>query len=169
MATLCYHSGADAGPQLVPALICAYQLAVINLPLFGGALQLRLPGAVVGNGLLDVVIIEALEPPQLRTLIDGLLAALSRLAERDGAAAEEVAAAPTTADDEALGFALPGLRRYTIRSVVIETPNAVDVTLDGEVRAQTPVLVRVAPEALLVLVSPEARAALGVSEHQRSL
>jgi len=139
----------------------ALQLAVVNLPLFGGALQLRLPGAAVGNGLLDVVIVEALEPPQLRTLIESLLAALSRLAEHGGAAAEPGVAAPQTDSDEALGFALPGVRRYTVRSAVIETPKPVEVTLDGEVRSQTPALVWVAPEPLPVLLSSEARAALG--------
>jgi len=44
---------------------------------------------------------------------------------------------------------------------VIETPKPVEVTLDGEVRAQTPALVWVAPEPLPVLLSSEARAALG--------
>ncbi|MFL5807456.1 MAG: diacylglycerol/lipid kinase family protein [Roseiflexaceae bacterium] len=162
-----HFSGSD-GTHAVAAsesVTCqALQLAIINLPLFGGPLKLHLPGAAAGNGLLDLVIIEALEPPQLRTLVEGLLAAISRLAERGGAAAAEpVSAAPTTDSDEALGFALPGVRRYTIRSAVIETPKAVDVTLDGEVRAQTPVLVRMAPEPLRVLLASESRAALGMS------
>lgn len=135
----------------------ALQLAVINLPLFGGALQLRLPSTAAVNCLLDMVIIEALEPPQMRTLVEGLLAALSRLPQPvRGAALEPVAVSPTDSD-EALGFALPGVRRYTVLSVVIETPKPVGVTLDGEVRAQTPVLVRVAPEPLPVLLSSKAR------------
>ncbi|HJZ46575.1 MAG TPA: hypothetical protein VKE41_05395 [Roseiflexaceae bacterium] len=103
-----------------------------------------------------MVIIEALEPAQLRTLVEGLLAAVSRLAERVGGAAPESVSAATNSD-EALGFALPGLRRYTVHSAVIETPKPVKVTLDGEVRAQTAVLVRVAPEPLLVLLLPQAR------------
>lgn len=32
----------------------AVQLAIVNLPLFGGALQLRLPGAAAASGLLDI-------------------------------------------------------------------------------------------------------------------
>jgi len=159
------HVSRSDGPEATEvreSMTCqALQLAVVNLPLFGGALQLRLPGASVGSGLLDMVIIEALEPPQLRTLVEGLLAALSRLAEHSGAAAEPGVAAPQTDGDEALGFALPGLRRYTVRSAIIETPKLVEVTLDGEVRARTPVLARVAPEPLPVLLSSQARAALG--------
>jgi diacylglycerol kinase (ATP) len=139
----------------------AVQLAMVNLPLFGGALQLRLPGAAVGSGLMDMVIIEALEPPQLRTVIEGLLAALRRLAESGGAAAEPGVTASPADSDEALGFALPGVRRYTMGEVLIETPEPVGVTLDGEVRAQTPVLVRVAAEPLPVLLPSHARAALG--------
>jgi len=154
---------AAAAPERVTCQ--ALQLAVVNLPLFGGALQLRLPGAAVGNGLLDMVIIEALAPPQLRTLVEGLLAAVSRLAEHvTDAAVEPVSAAPPTDSDETLGFALPGVRRYTVRSAVIETPKPVEVTLDGEVRAQTPALVCVAPEPLPVLLSSEARTALGLCE-----
>src|SRR2546423_308787 len=41
---------AAAAPESVTCQ--ALQLAVVNLPLFGGALRLRLPGAAVGNGLL---------------------------------------------------------------------------------------------------------------------
>ena len=106
---------------------------------------------------LDMVIIEALEPPQMRTLVEGLLAALSRLPQPVRGAALEPVAVPPTDRDEALGSALPAVRRYTVRSVVIETPKPVEVTLDGQVRAQTPVLVRVAPEPLLVLLSSKAR------------
>jgi diacylglycerol kinase family enzyme len=139
----------------------ALQLAVINLPLFGGALQLRLPSSVARNGLLDMVIIEALEPPQMRSLVEGLLATLSRLHQPVRSAALEPVAASPTNSDAALGFALPGVRRYTVRSVVIETPKPVGVTLDGEVRAQTPVLVRVAPEPVSVLLSSKARPRAG--------
>jgi diacylglycerol kinase family enzyme len=163
-----HFSGSDDTSPASESVTCqALQLAVVNLPLFGGALQLRLPSAAVGNGLLDMVIIEALEPPQLRTLVEGLLTAVSRLAERGGDAAVEPVSAPARTDiDTALGFALPGVRRYTIRSAMIETPKPVEVTLDGEVRAQTPVLVRVAPEPLPVLLSSESRAARGMSERR---
>jgi diacylglycerol kinase family enzyme len=155
-----HFSGSDDTSAASESVTCqALQLAVVNLPLFGGALQLRLPGAAVGNGLLDVVIIEALEPPQLRTLVEGLLAALSRLAERVGGAALEPVSEPPTDSDEVLGLALPGVRRSTVQSAVLATPQPVAVTLDGEMRAQTPVLVRVAPEPLPVLLSSEARAA----------
>ena len=155
------HSNGTEVTEAATSRTCqAVQLAMVNLPLFGGALQLRLPGAAAGSGLLDMVMIEALEPPQLRAVVERLLAALSRLAERGGAAAEP-GVEPLTDSDEALGFAMPGVRRYTVRSVLIEAPEPVGVTLDGEVRAQTPVLVRVAAEPLPVLLPSQARAALG--------
>lgn len=46
------HSNGTEVPEAVTSLTCqAVQLAMVNLPLFGGALQLRLPGAAVGSGL----------------------------------------------------------------------------------------------------------------------
>jgi diacylglycerol kinase (ATP) len=152
------HFSHTNGTEVTEAtrLTCqAVQLAMVNLPLFGGALQLRLPGAAAGSGLLDMVMIEALEPPQLRAVVEGLLAALSRVAERGDAATEPGVELPTDSD-EALGFALPGVRRYSVRSVLIETPEPVGVTLDGEVRAQTPVLIRIAAEPLPVLLPSQA-------------
>src|SRR5260370_956143 len=56
----------------------ALQVAVVNLPVFGGPLNLRLPNAWLGDSLLDIVVIEALEPPNLRATVDGLFAAFGR-------------------------------------------------------------------------------------------
>jgi diacylglycerol kinase family enzyme len=44
------------------------------------------------------------------------------------------------------------VRRYQARGAVIWTPQHVDVTLDGEIRAHTPVRVHVAPEPIRVLL-----------------
>jgi len=140
------------------------QLAVVNLPLFGGALQLRVPGVQIGNGLLEVLLIEALEPPQLHTLIEGLLAAVGRLTQRMRRVAVEQAPATPADTDESLGFALPGVHRITTPSIRIETPEPVGVALDGEVRARTPLLAHVAAAPLAVLLSVEARAALGIGQ-----
>src|SRR4029450_2460746 len=82
------HSNGTEVTEAATSLTCqAVQLAMVNLPLFGGALQLRLPGAGGGSGVLDMVIIEALEPLQLRAVVERLLAALSESTERGGAAA----------------------------------------------------------------------------------
>ncbi|HJZ46574.1 MAG TPA: hypothetical protein VKE41_05390 [Roseiflexaceae bacterium] len=46
-------SGIDGSQmaEAIESLTCqALQLAIVNLPLFGGTLQLRLPGAAVGDG-----------------------------------------------------------------------------------------------------------------------
>jgi diacylglycerol kinase family enzyme len=150
------------------------QVAVVNLPVFGGPLNLRLPDAWLGDSLLDFVVIEALEPPSLRATIDGLFAALGRL--RDGVfsaraepaeGAPSADAAPAELTDETAGLALPGVHRYCARSAVIETPSDVDVTLDGEIRTHTPVHVRVAPEPVRVLLPAEVRARLLERERAR--
>lgn len=152
------------------------QVAVINTPVFGGGMNLRLPRVEAHDRMLDFLVLEALEPARLRATVQGLLDSLARLAEgmyRVGAAAtsapfarDESAAFGTspandtekdaedveTVTDETAGFALPGVRRFQAREAVIETPRDVDVTLDGEIRAHTPVLVRVAPAPVRVLV-----------------
>lgn len=138
----------------------ALQVAAVNLPVFGGAMNLRLPHAQLGDHLLDFVIIEALEPPNLRATVDGLLAGLAHLREsflnaKGNSAEHGTPSAELT--DEAAGFGLPGVVRYQARSAVIETPEHVDVTLDGEIRARTPAMVRQAPEPVRVLLPAEAR------------
>jgi diacylglycerol kinase (ATP) len=156
----CTTTDAGGVPTTTTLTCDALQLAIVNLPLFGGALQLRLPGAEIGNGRLDVVVIEALARPHLQSLVEGLLAAVGRLAERVRQPAMSDAAADS---DEALGFALPGVRRCSAQSIAIKTPEPVDVTLDGEVRGQTPLLVRLAASPLPILLPPAARAALEIA------
>jgi diacylglycerol kinase family enzyme len=60
----------------------------------------------------------------------------------------------------------PGLQRYQARAAHIETPTPLDATLDGEIRAQTPMLVRIAPEKLRIYLPAEAREALLEEESQ---
>lgn len=158
----------------------ALQVAVVNLPVFGGPLNLRLPSAWLGDSLLDFVVIEALEPPNLRATVDGLFAALGRLrdgvfsgraAPSEGAPAEGASASAEASEeltDESAGLALPGVHRYSARSAVIETPSDVDVTLDGEIRTRTPVRVRVAPERVQVLLPKEVRDRLLERERARN-
>lgn len=142
------------------------QVAVVNTPNFGGGMNLRLPRVGLNDRLLDFLILEAMEPQNLRATVQGLLDSLARLTEgmRRGSAdtpgsldTPEAPGMPPAEDaqavtDEAAAFALPGVRRFQAREAVIETPQDVDVTLDGEIRARTPVLVRVAPEPVRVLV-----------------
>jgi diacylglycerol kinase family enzyme len=115
------------------------QVAVVNAPVFGGARNLRLPDVRVRDALLDLVVLEALDPPQLRQTVEALLAAQP---------------------DEAPGLAVPGIRRYKAQAMQIESERPLDVTVDGEVRSRTPVLVRVTTDMVRVYLPPEAHAAL---------
>lgn len=163
----------ESEPHLVDCR--AVQVAVINTPVFGGAMNLRLPRVEVHDRLLDFLILEAMEPPNLRATVQGLLDSLARMTEgmrRNGisnawntslrtqphgmssAEAPGETTETTETSDEAAGFALPGVWRFQAREAVIETPHDVDVTLDGEIRAHTPVVVRVAPDPVRVLVLP---------------
>jgi diacylglycerol kinase family enzyme len=136
------------------------QLAVVNLPVFGGALNLRLPDVGGHDRLLDFVVIEALEPHPLHETVERLVAALGRLRDAIFPGANH-GTGRAELTDEAAGLALPGVRRYQAREATIETPEDVDVTLDGEIRARTPVQVRVASDPVHVLLTDEARRFLG--------
>jgi diacylglycerol kinase family enzyme len=163
------HEGAegavDASTAPAPADMTVstrvVQLAVVNLPVFGGALNLRLPDVAPRDRLLDFVVIEALEPHPLRVTVEQLVSALGRLRAAIFPGANH-GTGHVELTDEAAGLAMPGVRRYQAREAIIETPQDVDVTLDGEIRARTPVHVRVATEPARVLLSAEARRSLGV-------
>ncbi len=124
----------------------ALQVAVVNLPTFGGALGLRLPDVRTDDGLLDVVVLAAPRDMDLGAQIERWLAAHRRLPENGSP--QQVAPEPVAEDL----FSLPGVLRYQARNVVIETPTPMDVTLDGELRSRTPVDVRVAPRPLGVIL-----------------
>lgn len=123
----------------------ALQVAVVNLPTFGGALELRLPDTHA-DGLLDVVLLEAPRDVDLRAQAEYWLAALRRLSEPGVSQFSD----PAGAGDDL--FSLPGVVRYQARDLVIATPTPMDVTLDGELRARTPADVRVAPRPLRVIL-----------------
>lgn len=171
---------ADAASREVTTVKCqVVQVVVLNTPVFGGKANLRVPGVDVQDRLLDVLVLEALEQGHLRATIEGLLAALGRLADDvrghfrhaapadagDEAAGDE-AAGDEAAGDEALGFALPGVRRFRARAIRIETPEPVDITADGEVCRRTPALVRVAPEPVHVFVPAAAPVAQLAEDEQ---
>ncbi len=147
----------------------AVQVAVVNTPVFGGVLNLRLPGANPRDRLLDVVVIEALEPRQLRETVEGLVTALSTmaesafptpytqpLAEAKATAATESAADSLLLTEEAALFAFPGVHHFQARSIRIETLADTEMTLDGEIVARTPAELRVARDSLRVLLPTEA-------------
>jgi diacylglycerol kinase (ATP) len=130
------------------------QVAVVNTPVFGGALNMRLPAADPRDRRLDVVVIEALEPRLLRETVEELLAALAPQPSTQSSAteAEEIAADSLLLTEEAARFALPGVHHYQVRGVRIEAPAGVDITLDGEIGARTPAEVCLAGKQIQVLL-----------------
>lgn len=129
----------------------AVQVCVFNTPVVGGRMGVRLPDISVRDRQLDFMIIEAVDVQQLRHTVQQLLAALGSGSEvsdiSDVSVAEQEYEAPH----------LPGVRRFRARAAVIETPEGVDITLDGEIRTHTPIFVRVAPKPLRILVPPQAK------------
>jgi diacylglycerol kinase family enzyme len=131
----------------------ALQIAAINTSVFGGGLNLHVPNVSARDELLDFIIIEPFDPSLIAEMAQALLGALGSLSAR-------------LFGRESQQPALPGLRRYQARAASIETPTPVDATLDGEIRARTPMLVRVAKEKLPIYLSTEAREALLREETQ---
>jgi diacylglycerol kinase (ATP) len=143
------------------------QLAVINTPLFGGALNLSLPGVDPHDQLLDIFLVE---PPNLQRGLETVRAFMERLrapwrwlkipAERrmDSKVSKVSKESKESKDRERQTVTLsgemvfPGIRRYQAREVTIETTSPVELTLDGELRAHTPVRIRVAPAGVAVLL-----------------
>jgi diacylglycerol kinase family enzyme len=129
----------------------AIQFAAVVTPVFGGASNLRLPNVGLRDGLLDFLFIEALGPDHLTQL----RARLEHWMHHGHEA--PTPPEPTTPPDptEVLALDLPGVWRFQARGATILRPAAMDVTLDGEIRARTPTVVRVAPDALRVLAPTE--------------
>ncbi len=147
-------------PTTQPELTVTYnalQIAVVNTPVFGGGLNLRVPGVSASDQLLDFLVIEAPAPNLLRGVAEALVSAFARLGEATTSAtvgldADDIAEAAAATPVAAEGNVWPGIRRIQARAGRIETPTAVDVTLDGEIRAKTPFEVAIARRPLRVLL-----------------
>ena len=135
-------------PETLPSLFCrALQVTVINAPLFGGQWQLTVPAASVSDGLLDIVVIEDVELSSLSTKV----AQFFNMPKPE-------AAVPVWKEQRFIHHpaeltGIPGMHHFQAQGVAIQTnADPRDVTLDGEVRGQTPMYVRLAPERLRVVV-----------------
>jgi diacylglycerol kinase family enzyme len=130
--------------EKAPLRCRALQVALINAPIFGGQWHLSIPGSRLGDGLLDIVVIEEIE-------FGSLSARLARLFGH-----EEQQALPEPVKHEYHPGELtgiPGIHHLQARGVVITTNvDPRDATLDGEVRGQTPIDARMAEEQLRVMV-----------------
>ncbi|HZT95254.1 MAG TPA: diacylglycerol kinase family protein [Chloroflexota bacterium] len=118
----------ESGRRIGP--VDVFQVAVLNSAHFGGPLGLKAPRAAVQNHELRVLLLHDL---RLRTVLLGL---------------------PRIFFQRHLG--LPGAQSFGVKEGRIETPKPEPLTLDGEIKAQTPVDVRVIPGALRIVV-PEPR------------
>jgi len=127
----------------------ALQVAVINAPIFGGQWQLAVPGAAMSDQLLDIVVIEDIELRNLATEI----AHFFNLKE------QHLTPPPTWREHHTIHHpaeltGIPGIHHLQARGVTIKTDaDPRDATLDGEVRGQTPMFVRLASERLRVVVA----------------
>lgn len=148
--------GADSTDATAETVIHSHavQLSIVNTPVFGGRMGMRLPDISLRDRQLDFMLIEAMAAGQLRHVVQQLLDSI-------GAAANHTGASPAHEQNTEAPH-LPGVRRFRARAAVIETAATVDVTLDGEIRTHTPVLVRVAPHRLRVLVTPETKRLLAL-------
>jgi diacylglycerol kinase family enzyme len=118
------------------------QVSIVNTPVFGGRMSVRLPDVSVRDQQLDFMLIEAVDAQQLRHTVQRLIAGISGASD---------------SPDSAVLPHIPGVRRFRATGAIIETDTIMDVTLDGEIRTHTPVFVRVAPQQLRVLVAPQAK------------
>lgn len=101
------------------------QLSIINAPVFGGALDMRVPGARLDNRSLVVIAVEQGSP--VRLMLGAIITILGRRRE---------------------GFGVRALRTQELR-VHVDRP--LDVALDGEVVARLPADFGVAADALHVV------------------
>ena len=126
----------------------ALQVAVINAPIFGGAWQLSIPGAKVNDRLLDIVVIEEVATQALSTKLAQFFD-LQKMPFVSSTHGEEASIVHNLADLSHI----PGIHHLQAQGITITTgSDPQDVTLDGEVRGQTPAHIRLANERLRVIV-----------------
>ncbi len=142
-------SPAPATPELYTTLRGrALQVAVINTPIFGGHRELAIPGASFADHLLDIVVIEQMNT---RTLGKNIVHYFAPRGYAESPVSQGERRTVSHHPVELSG--IPGFHYVQARGVTIRTSaDPRDVTLDGEMRGQTPIYVRVADEQLRVKV-----------------
>jgi diacylglycerol kinase (ATP) len=128
----------------------ALQVTVINAPIFGGQWKLALPNVSINDRLLDIVVIEEFEFGRLNSALMRLFGAHS---QNDASDTLEMGEHGSTLGHHPANLTtIPGLHHLQAKGVLISTnADPRDVTLDGEVRGQTPMYVHVANERLRVM------------------
>ncbi len=122
----------------------ALQVAVINAPLFGGRFQFTIPSASINDRLLDIIVFEEADVVRnIAATISHLIDPRQQVLPQNG----------QTGHHPADLSHLPGIHHIQAQQTRITTnADPQDMTLDGEVRGQTPAIVRVANEPLRILV-----------------
>lgn len=116
------HAGGVENLQLV-------HLSIVNAPVFGGILGMRVAGGDVDDRALDVIAVEHL--PLRRLLLAGAYHLCGRT------------------------LAVPGIHTFSTAALQVHTDRPVDVALDGELAGTLPAEFTVAGEALRVLTPLE--------------
>jgi diacylglycerol kinase (ATP) len=126
------------------------QVTVINAPIFGGQWELALPNSSINDRLLDIVVIEEIEFGKINSALMRLFGARP---QDDTSNNFEASNHASTSEHYPANLTnIPGLYHLQAKGVLISTnADPRDVTLDGEVRGQTPMYVHVANERLRVM------------------
>jgi diacylglycerol kinase (ATP) len=129
----------------------ALQVTVINAPIFGGQWELALPNVRIDDRLLDIVVIEEIDLGKINRALAQLFGEHTQDDASNISDAENNLSTPGHHPAN-LSF-IPGMHHLQAKGVLISTnADPRDVTLDGEVRGQTPMYVHVAEERLRVMV-----------------
>jgi diacylglycerol kinase (ATP) len=138
-----YGKDMDQAEQTPTLYCCALEVAVINAPVFGGQWQMSLPQASIDDRLLDIIVIEDINLERMNEAIAQLFHPWQPRAEAEAGSQRHPA--------ELSG--IPGLHHFQATSVLIKTgTDPLDVTLDGELRGQTPVQIALASKGLRVML-----------------
>ncbi|MEO8973658.1 MAG: diacylglycerol kinase family protein [Ktedonobacteraceae bacterium] len=151
-----YRQFSQADIEHTPLYSRALQVAVINAPIFGGRWHLSLPQSSMEDRLLDIVVLDDFD-------LGNLSASISRLfnlqtsqpqhAEQPPASQQQKERETAFVHHPAELTGIPGIHHLQAQGVTITThADPRDVTLDGEVRGQTPAHVRLAEQRLRVIV-----------------
>lgn len=101
------------------------QLSIINAPVFGGFLGIRVRGSKIDDHKLDVLAIENI--PLHKLLLAGILSTLHQQ------------------------HRVAGIRTFQVECIHVEASQRLDITLDGEIAGSVPAELKVADERLQVV------------------
>ena len=138
----------SAGPYTLRCRVL--QVTVINAPIFGGQWNMALPNVSLSDRLLDIVVIEEFEIGRINAALARLFDAHPRNAALNGGALNDYV--PPSERHPADLVNIRGVHHFQAKGMHIATgADPHDVTLDGEVRGQTPIYAYLASERLKVM------------------